>query len=84
MCLRYSSMVVAPIHCISPRAKAGLNMFEASKPPSEFPAPAIVWISSIKRMIFLFLSSSAISPFILSSNCPLYFVPATTNAKSKV
>ena len=40
--LRYSSNVVAPIHWISPRAKAGLNMFDASKEPEELPAPTIV------------------------------------------
>ena len=30
----------------------------------------------------LFFSISFITAFILSSNCPLYFVPATTLAKS--
>ena len=37
----YSSRVVAPIHWISPLARAGLNMFEASNEPDEFPAPTI-------------------------------------------
>ncbi len=32
--LRYSSMVVAPIHWISPRESAGFKMFEASIAPS--------------------------------------------------
>ena len=31
---RYSSSVVAPIQCNSPRAKAGLRMFAASSEPS--------------------------------------------------
>ena len=30
MCLRYSSSVVAPIVCSSPRASIGLSMFDAS------------------------------------------------------
>ena len=30
MCLRYSSSVVAPMVCSSPRASIGLSMFEAS------------------------------------------------------
>ena len=78
----YSSSVVAPIHWISPLAKAGLNMFEASKLPIAPPAPTIVWISSMNKIISLFFSISFITAFILSSNCPLYFVPATTLARS--
>ena len=38
----YSSKVVAPIHCISPLAKAGLNIFEASSDPEAPPAPMMV------------------------------------------
>ena len=34
MCLRYSSSVVAPMVCSSPRASIGLSMFEASIDPS--------------------------------------------------
>ena len=34
MYLRYSSSVVAPMHCSSPRASAGFSMFEASIAPS--------------------------------------------------
>ena len=79
---RYSSSVVAPIHWISPLARAGLNIFEASSEPDAFPAPTIVWISSIKRMILWFFSSSFRTAFILSSNCPLYLVPATSEARS--
>ena len=78
----YSSSVVAPIHWISPLANAGLNIFDASKLPIAPPAPTIVCISSIKRITSLFFSSSFITAFILSSNWPLYFVPATTLARS--
>ena len=79
----YSSRVVAPIHWISPLANAGLNMLDASKLPIAPPAPTIVWISSMNKIISLFFSISFITAFILSSNCPLYFVPATTLAKSR-
>ncbi len=51
MYLRYSLSVVAPMHCISPRAIAGLMMFEASIAPSAAPAPTSVCTSSMKRMI---------------------------------
>src|SRR5919112_5353288 len=40
--LRYSSTVVAPTTCSSPRAKAGLSMLEASIEPSAAPAPTTV------------------------------------------
>ncbi len=59
-------------------------MFEASKLPVAPPAPTIVWISSIKRIMSSFFSNSFITAFIRSSNCPLYFVPATKLAKSRV
>ena len=39
MYLRYSSSVVAPIVCSSPRASIGLSRFEASIAPSAAPAP---------------------------------------------
>ncbi|MNX23100.1 hypothetical protein D3C86_530920 [compost metagenome] len=61
-----------------------MNIFEASREPVAPPAPTIVWISSIKRIISSFFSSSFITAFILSSNCPLYFVPATKLARSRV
>ena len=84
MCWLYSLSVVAPIHWISPLASAGLNIFDASRLPVAPPAPTIVWISSINKIIFLFFSSSFITAFILSSNWPLYFVPATRLARSSV
>ena len=39
MYLRYSSRVVAPMHCSSPRDNGGLRMFAASIAPSAAPAP---------------------------------------------
>ena len=42
ICCLYSSIVVAPIHCNSPRARAGFNMFAASNAPSAAPAPTNV------------------------------------------
>ena len=52
MYLRYSSSVVAPIVCSSPRASIGLSMLEASIAPSAAPAPTTVCSSSMKRMIW--------------------------------
>jgi len=50
----------------------------ASIEPSVLPAPTIVWISSMKRIMLpsLFLTSSR-TAFNLSSNSPRYFAPAT-------
>ena len=84
MNLRYSDSVVAPIHCSSPRLSAGLKMLEASIAPSAAPAPTIVCNSSMKIMIFFARRISSMTALILSSNCPLYFVPATISARSKV
>ena len=49
--LRYSSSVVAPTQCSSPRASAGFSRLEASIAPSALPAPTSVCISSMNRMI---------------------------------
>ena len=49
--LRYSSSVVAPTQCSSPRASAGLSRLDASIAPSALPAPTSVCISSMNRMI---------------------------------
>src|SRR5918998_204975 len=77
-CLRYSSSVVAPMTCSSPRARAGLSMFEAFTAPSAPPAPTMVWSSSIKRiMFFSSLWSSRIMALIRSSKSPRKRVPAT-------
>ena len=50
MYLRYSSSVVAPMHCSSPRDSGGLRMFAASTAPSAAPAPTSVCSSSMKRI----------------------------------
>ena len=73
----YSSSVVAPIHCTEPLASAGLRMFEASSAPLTPPAPTIVCNSSIKTITSSDILSSSTMFFILSSNSPRYFVPAT-------
>ena len=41
MYLRYSSSVVAPMHCSSPRDSGGFRMFAASIAPSAAPAPTM-------------------------------------------
>ena len=83
---RYSSSVVAPIRCSSPRASIGLSMLPASiaeSPPA--PAPTTVCSSSMKVMIWpsapLISSSTALSR---SSNSPRYFAPATIAARSRL
>ena len=83
MYLRYSSSVVAPTQCSSPRASIGLSMLPASELPSVLPAPTIVWISSMKRMIFPSDSLIAFSTaFSRSSNCPRYMAPAISAVMS--
>lgn len=58
------AFVVVPIQQrISPRAKAGFNIFAASIQPEVEPAPTRVWISSIKRMAFLSNFTSSTSCF---------------------
>src|SRR5437667_242096 len=83
MCLRYSSSVVAPTTCSSPRASAGLSMLEASTAPSAAPAPTRVCSSSMKTM---YLPSALVISFRTalrrSSNSPRYFVPATSAPRS--
>ena len=49
-CLRYSSMVVAPMTWISPRDSGGFRIAAASMEPSAEPAPMSVCISSMNRM----------------------------------
>src|SRR5579875_978948 len=79
MCLRYSSNVVAPMHCSSPRASSGLIIEERSSEPSAAPAPTSVCSSSMKRITsrLLRLISSRMR-FTRPSNSPRYFVPATS------
>src|SRR5437868_3918614 len=82
-CLRYSSSVVAPMQCSSPRASAGFNRLDASIAPSAFPAPTSVCISSMKRMMSpaACLTSSS-TPLRRSSNSPRYLAPATIAPRS--
>ena len=83
--LRYSSSVVAPIQCSSPLASMGFNILPASIEPSAAPAPTIVWISSMKRMILPSLSfTSCRTAFRRSSNSPLYLAPATKDPISRL
>ena len=84
MYLRYSSSVVAPMHCSSPRASGGLRMFAASIAPSAAPAPTSVCSSSMKRMASLVLRSSSMIFLSRSSNSPRYLVPATSEPMSRV
>ena len=85
ICFLYSSIVVAPIICISPLANTGFKIFDASIEPSPVePAPTIVCNSSINRIIFSLSLTSSITCFILSSNSPLYLAPANKLPISKV
>ena len=79
MYFRYSSSVVAPMVCSSPRASIGLSMFEASIEPSAAPAPTTVCSSSMNRMTWPSASVISLSTaFRRSSNSPRYFAPATS------
>ncbi len=79
----YSFMVVAPMVCISPRARRGFIMLPASMLPSEVsPAPTIWCISSMKSMTFPSFVTRSMTFFILSSKSPRYLVPATMPERS--
>ena len=82
MYLRYSSSVVAPMHWISPRLRAGLSTLLASMAPSAPPAPTRVCNSSMNRIVFFARRTSFITALMRSSNWPRYFVPATIMARS--
>ena len=74
---RYSSSVVAPMQCSSPRASMGFSRLPASMLPSVLPAPTMVCSSSMNRMILpsdFFTSFS--TAFSRSSNSPRYLAPA--------
>ena len=84
MCSRYSSSVVAPTQCKAPRAKAGFSILPASIAPSLLPAPTIMCISSINKIISpACLSTSFNTLFSLSSNSPLNFAPAINELISR-
>ena len=77
MCLRYSSSVVAPMQCSSPRASMGLSRLPASMAPSALPAPTTVCSSSMNRMISPADSCTSLSTALRrSSNSPRYLAPA--------
>ena len=77
MYLRYSSSVVAPTQCSSPRASAGFSMLPASMAPSALPAPTMVCNSSMNRMTWpSCLARSLSTAFSRSSNSPRNFAPA--------
>ena len=78
-CLRYSSSVVAPTQCNSPRAKAGLSRLEASIAPSALPAPTSVCISSMNKIMPPAAAvTSESTAFKRSSNSPRNLAPAIT------
>ena len=80
---RYSSNVVAPTQCNSPRAKAGLSILPASIAPSALPAPTIVWISSMNKITLpSALAMSFNTDFKRSSKSPRNFAPANNAPKS--
>ena len=84
MCLRYSSSVVAPMQCSSPRASIGFSRFEASIAPSLAPAPTTVCSSSMNRMMLPSESVTSFSTaFRRSSNSPRYFAPAISAPRSR-
>ncbi len=77
MYLRYSSRVVAPTQCSSPRASAGLSMLPASMEPSALPAPTMVCSSSMNRMTWpSCLERSLSTALSRSSNSPRNLAPA--------
>ena len=83
MNLRYSVKVVAPMTWISPRERAGFRMLAAFMLPSASPAPAMLWISSIMRMMLPRRFTSSMRPFIRCSNWPRNWVPATRAVRSR-
>src|SRR5438093_891579 len=80
--LRYSSSVVAPMHCSSPRARAGFRILLASMPPSAAPAPTRVCTSSTNSTTsFCALRISSLTFFTPSSHSRRFFVPLTRAAR---
>ena len=78
-CLRYSSSVVAPMQCSSPRASAGFSRLDASIAPSALPAPIRVCISSMNRMML----PSAPSHFLQHGLQPLLELAAIFRARDQ-
>ena len=83
-CSRYSSKVVAPTQCNSPRARAGLSILPASIAPSALPAPTIVCSSSMNKMICPSCLPRSLSTALRrSSNSPRNLAPAMSAPKSR-
>ncbi len=77
MCFLYSSSVVAPMQCSSPRASIGFNRLLASMAPSAAPAPTTVCNSSMNRITSPWASCTDLSTALRrSSNSPRYLAPA--------
>ena len=71
------------MQCSSPRASIGLSMLPASLLPSVLPAPTMVWISSMKRMMRPSLALISLrTAFRRSSKSPRYFAPAISAVMS--
>ena len=68
--LRYSSSVVAPMVCSSPRASIGLRIEAASMAPSAAPAPTSVCSSSRNKMMSPRVRISFSTFFSRSSKSP--------------
>ena len=80
----YSSRVVAPMQWSSPRASFGFKRFPASIEPSPPPAPTMLWISSMNKIICPSdFSTSFKTALSLSSNSPLYLAPAIRSPISR-
>mmetsp|Transcript_49773 Transcript_49773/g.123704 ORF Transcript_49773/g.123704 Transcript_49773/m.123704 type:complete len:376 (-) Transcript_49773:103-1230(-) len=82
MYFRYSATVVAPMHCSSPRASAGLSRLAASIAPSAAPAPTSVCSSSMKRIVSFEAVTSSTTSLSRCSNWPRYLVSATNSPSS--
>ena len=83
MFLRYSSSVVAPMQCSSPRASIGLSRFPASGLPSVLPAPTMVCSSSMNSRIRPSLCLISFSTALRrSSNSPRNLAPASREPMS--
>ena len=82
--LRYSSSVVAPMQCSSPRASMGFSMLPASGEPSARPAPTMLCSSSMNSKILPSLCLISLSTaFRRSSNSPRYLAPANRAPMSR-
>ncbi len=83
ICRRYSSSVVVPIRCRSPRISSGLSTLPASVVPSAAPAPRTACSSSTNSRIRPSDAVTwAITALSRSSNAPRCAVPAASAPRS--